>query len=157
MGCAVIALALCLYCLWAAPRPESSAAPPVRFAQMLGHSGLWLLGVVQMATFGLMIVVATWITTLLRLTLGMPLKTAGLLGSLVLLIGIVTRPLGGWLAHRMGMRARRHVFGAKRCRLHSACRDSLILAHICRHRWPCTGLRLALLRMLQPRRCAFSW
>lgn len=56
-------------------------------------------------TFGLTIAVATRITTLLRLTLGMPLKTAGLLGSLVLLLGIVTRPLGGWLAHRIRIRA----------------------------------------------------
>jgi nitrate/nitrite transporter NarK len=104
MGCAVIALALSLYCLWAAPRPEAVAAPPARFAQMLVHPGLWLLGVVQMATFGLMIVVGTWITTLLRTTLGMPLKAAALLGSLVLLLGIVTRPLGGWLAHWMRLR-----------------------------------------------------
>ncbi len=101
VGCAGVALALCLYCVWMAPRPEPTAAPPPQFAQMLAHSGLWLLGVVQMVTFGLMIVVGTWITTLLRTTLGMPLKAAGLLGSLVLLLGIVTRPLGGWLAHRV--------------------------------------------------------
>jgi len=104
MGCAGIALALCLYCLWAAPRPEAIAAPQARFAQMLAHPGIWLLGIVQMATFGLMIVVGTWITTLLRTTLSLPLKAAGLLGSLVLLLGIVTRPLGGWLAHRLRLR-----------------------------------------------------
>jgi nitrate/nitrite transporter NarK len=104
LGCAVVALAVCLHCLWAAPRPETIAAPPARFAEMLSHSVLWLLGVVQMATFGLMIVVGTWITTLLRATLGMPLKAAGLLGSMVLLLGIVSRPLGGWLAHRMRLR-----------------------------------------------------
>jgi len=57
-----------------------------------------------MATFGLMIVVGTWTTTLLRTTLGLPLETAALLGSLVLLLGILTRPLGGWLAHRMRLR-----------------------------------------------------
>jgi MFS family permease len=101
MGCAVVALALCLYCLLAAPRPDAIAAPPARFVQMLAHPGLWILGVVQMATFGLMIVVGTWITTLLRTTLAMPLKAAGLLGSLVLLLGMVTRPFGGWLAHRV--------------------------------------------------------
>jgi len=104
VGCAGGALALCLYCLWMAPWPEPTAAPPLRLAHILAHSGLWLLGVVQMATFGLMIVVGTWITTLLRTTLGMPLKAAGLLGSLVLLLGIVTRPLGGWLGHRVRLR-----------------------------------------------------
>jgi ACS family hexuronate transporter-like MFS transporter len=104
LGCAVIALALCLHCLWGAPRPEAMTAPPARFAQMLSHRELWLLGMVQMATFGLMIVVGSWITTLLRTTLGMQLKAAGLLGSLVLLLGIVTRPFGGWLAHRVRLR-----------------------------------------------------
>jgi nitrate/nitrite transporter NarK len=104
LGCAAVALAVCLSCLWAAPQPEAIAAPPARFAEMISHSALWLLGVVQMATFGLMIVVGTWITTLLRTTLGMPLKAAGLLGSMVLLLGIVSRPLGGWLAHRVRLR-----------------------------------------------------
>jgi nitrate/nitrite transporter NarK len=104
LGCAVIALALCLYCLWGAPRPEAVTAPPARFAQMLSYRGLWLLGLIQMASFGLMIVVGSWITALLQTTLGMQIKAAGLLGSLVLLLGIVTRPFGGWLAHRVRLR-----------------------------------------------------
>lgn len=102
--CAAISLAACLYCLWAAPRPEAGAFPPARFLEMLSHPGLWLLGLVQMATFGLMIVVGTWITALLRDTLGMPLEAAGTLGSLVLLLGILSRPLGGWLAYRINLR-----------------------------------------------------
>lgn len=102
--CAAISLAACLYCLWAAPRPEAGAFPPARFLEMLSHPGLWLLGLVQMATFGLMIVVGTWITALLRDTLGMPLEAAGTLGSLVLLLGILSRPLGGWLAYRISLR-----------------------------------------------------
>jgi nitrate/nitrite transporter NarK len=62
---------------------------------------LWLLGWVQMASFGLVIVVGSWITTLLTTALDLPLKTAGLAGSSVLLLGIVSRPAGGWLAGRM--------------------------------------------------------
>jgi nitrate/nitrite transporter NarK len=46
-------------------------------------------------------VVGAWITTLLKTSFQMPLKTAGLAGSLVLLLGIATRPAGGWLVHRM--------------------------------------------------------
>jgi len=105
LGCAAISLGACLYCLGAAPRPEAGAAPPARFFEMLSRRELWLLGIVQMASFGLMIVIVTWITTLLRDDLGMPLKAAGTLGSLVLLIGIVSRPLGGWLADRVSLRA----------------------------------------------------
>jgi nitrate/nitrite transporter NarK len=102
-GCALIAFVVFLYCLWAAPRPRTISPPPAQFTAMLAHSELWLLGLVQMASFGLAIVISTWITTLLRMTLGMPLRNAGLLGSLVLLLGIVTRPLGGWLAQRVDL------------------------------------------------------
>jgi nitrate/nitrite transporter NarK len=103
VGCALIAFVAFLYCLLGAPRPQIISAPPAQFAAMLSHSELWLLGLVQMASFGLAIVISTWITTLLRTTLDMPLRTAGLLGSLVLLLGIITRPLGGWLALRVDL------------------------------------------------------
>jgi len=103
LGCAVIAAGACLYGLLGAPHPEAVGAPPAQFTRMLAHSELWFLGVVQMASFGLAIVVGTWITTLLRNTLDMSLKSAGLLGSLVLLLGILTRPLGGWLAERIDL------------------------------------------------------
>jgi nitrate/nitrite transporter NarK len=54
-----------------------------------------------MASFGLVIVVGAWITTLLSRDFHLGLRTAGLAGSLVLLLGIVTRPAGGWLLRRM--------------------------------------------------------
>jgi nitrate/nitrite transporter NarK len=54
-----------------------------------------------MASFGLVIVVGAWITTLLSSGFHLSLKTAGLMGSLVLLLGIVTRPMGGWLVQHM--------------------------------------------------------
>jgi nitrate/nitrite transporter NarK len=104
LGCAAISFAASLYCLWAAPRPEAGVFPSARLLEMLSHPGLWLLGLVQMATFGLMIVVGTWITALLRSSLGIPLKAAGTFGSLVLLLGILSRPLGGWLAYRVNLR-----------------------------------------------------
>jgi nitrate/nitrite transporter NarK len=104
LGCAAIAFAVCLYCLLLARHPGVAQANSSGIAEMVSHPGLWLLGIVQMATFGLMIVVGTWITTLLRSSLGMSLKAAGLLGSLVLLLGILSRPLGGWLARRVRLR-----------------------------------------------------
>jgi nitrate/nitrite transporter NarK len=104
LSCAAISLVVCVYCLWGAPRPQEGVSPPARFLEMLSHRELWLLGLVQMASFALMIVVGTWITTLLRNALGMPLKAAGTLGSLVLLLGIVSRPFGGWLANRVSLR-----------------------------------------------------
>jgi nitrate/nitrite transporter NarK len=68
------------------------------FASLLGHGQLWLLGLVQMASFGLVIVVGSWITQLLRAEAGLSITAAGAIGSLVILIGIASRPLGGVLA-----------------------------------------------------------
>jgi nitrate/nitrite transporter NarK len=88
----------------AAPRPLHAAATAGSIRDLMHSRELRLLGLIQMASFGLVIVVGTWITTLLRTVFQMPLKTAGLMGSAVLLLGIVSRPLGGWLVHRMRIR-----------------------------------------------------
>jgi nitrate/nitrite transporter NarK len=89
--------------LWVAfaPRPDHFVKHTGGLNEVARSPELWRLGVVQMASFGLVIVVGAWITTLLKASFQMPLQRAGLMGSLVLLLGIVTRPLGGWLAHRM--------------------------------------------------------
>jgi nitrate/nitrite transporter NarK len=100
-----VAVAAWVWWVAAAPRPEQAAPPAGTFSGMLGSRQLWLLGIVQMASFGLMIVVGAWITILLKTSFQISLKTAGLMGSLVLLLGIVTRPLGGWLAHYMRITA----------------------------------------------------
>ena len=55
-----------------------------------------------MASFGLVIVVGAWVTTYLSKSFDLPLKSAGRIGSLVLLIGIATRPLGGGVMARYG-------------------------------------------------------
>lgn len=89
--------------MMAAPKPEHPVRIPGSLAEVVGSPGLWLLGLVQMASFGLVIVVGSWITTLLSAGFHLPLKTAGLLGSMVLLLGIVSRPLGGWLVQRVSI------------------------------------------------------
>jgi nitrate/nitrite transporter NarK len=102
--CALLGGIAWAWWVWAAP-PERQVTPATgSLAEMMQHRELWLLGGIQMASFGLMIVVGTWITALLNTEFKMPLKTAGLLGSIVLLLGIVSRPMGGWLAHRVRIR-----------------------------------------------------
>jgi NNP family nitrate/nitrite transporter-like MFS transporter len=103
-GCALVAAAVWVWWMLAAPRPRHTAPGAGSFREMMRRRELWLLGLIQMASFGLVIVVGTWITTLLKTTFQMPLKTAGVMGSMVLLLGIVSRPLGGWLAQRMRIR-----------------------------------------------------
>lgn len=104
---ALLALSVLLLCLTAAPNAPVHPHAPGRLTDLLGHGQLWLMGLVQMASFGLVIVVGTWTTTLLKEQLG---ETPGnkllisFMASLVLLIGILTRPLGGRLVGQWGVR-----------------------------------------------------
>jgi MFS family permease len=66
---------------------------------VLGDRRLLPLGVLQAATFGLAVVAGNWIVPLLERQ-DVSAALAGALGGLVLLAGIVTRPLGGGLTHR---------------------------------------------------------
>lgn len=102
-GVAVGALAWILW-VTAAPPVPAAAHTRIRFRRMLTSPQLWLLGFMQMASFGLAIVVGAWIVSLLSNTFGMPLARAGLVGSLVLLLGIGTRPLGGALRRHVPVR-----------------------------------------------------
>jgi len=99
-----MALAAAIIWLAGAPKVTSGAAPPGRFREMLVARQLWLLGLVQMASFGLSLVVGSWVVVMLTKVLKVPATQAGLIGSLVLLLGIVSRPLGGILRRHMGIR-----------------------------------------------------
>src|ERR1700690_2613165 len=88
----------------AAPNVSSGAAPPGRLTEMLLAPQLWLLGIVQMATFGLSVVVGSWVVVILTKVMKVPATEAGLIGSLALLLGIVSPPLGGVLRRHMGIR-----------------------------------------------------
>lgn len=105
VACGGLAAAALLNHAVVAPRINPTTHPPGAFSGMIMSPQLWLLGVVQMASFGLVVVVGAWITTLLRTGFAMPLKTAGLMGSLVLLLGIASRPAGGWLLRRVRVTA----------------------------------------------------
>jgi MFS family permease len=93
--------------IWVAAAPSIApiASPPGRFSEMLLAPQLWLLGLVQMATFGLSVVVGSWVVVMLTKVMKVPATEAGLIGSLVLLLGIVSRPLGGMLRRHMGIRS----------------------------------------------------
>jgi len=95
------------WALWvfAAPRVTQAVHDAGPLRGMLLAPQLWLLGLMQMASFGLAIVVGAWIVTLLTSSLALRAAGAGLVGSLVLLLGIFTRPLGGVLLRRVGARA----------------------------------------------------
>jgi MFS family permease len=75
---------------------------------VLGDRRLLPLGVLQAATFGLAVVAGNWIVPLLERQ-DASAAVAGALGGLILLAGIVTRPLGGGLTHRATSGRRRLV------------------------------------------------
>ncbi len=99
-------MALTAAIIWAAGAPsvEFGARAPGHFHEMLLAPQLWLLGLMQMATFGISVVVGSWVVVLLTKVMKVPATRAGLIGSLVLLLGIVSRPLGGFLRRHMGIR-----------------------------------------------------
>jgi MFS transporter, NNP family, nitrate/nitrite transporter len=92
--------------IWVAKAPivEFPPAPPGKFHEMILAPQLWLLGLVQMATFGISVVIASWVVVVLTKVMQVPATRAGRIGSLVLLLGIVSRPLGGYLRRHMGIR-----------------------------------------------------
>ncbi|HTM47381.1 MAG TPA: MFS transporter [Bryobacteraceae bacterium] len=101
---AALAAAAWLVWMFLTPAPPALAHKPAPLAGMLSNPQLWLLGIVQMASFGLVIVVGVWVTTYLSRSFHIPMSAAGRIGSLVLLMGIGTRPLGGALVPRWGAR-----------------------------------------------------
>lgn len=101
---AFVAIAVLLVWLTIAPAPELKPHPHVSLGSLLSHGQLWLLGMVQMASFGLSIVIGSWISELLKTKIGMQPVEAGQVGSLVLLLGIFTRIYGGVLVAKIGYR-----------------------------------------------------
>jgi nitrate/nitrite transporter NarK len=91
---------------------DSEGSRPERHADahdapgVLHDSRLYRICVVYMASFGLSIVLGNWVATLLTRAGGASEAAAGAVGSLILLGGVVSRPLGGTLARRHGDKTR---------------------------------------------------
>jgi MFS family permease len=94
----VLAVALVL-ALRPAPAPVP-AHPQGRLplSRLVGDARLLRLAVVFSASFGLSLVIGSWVTELLERHTGLSAGEAAVIGSLTLMLGIVSRPAGGWLA-----------------------------------------------------------
>jgi MFS family permease len=91
---------------WAAP----SVAPVVRpgsIRDALRCPNCWWTSLQHAAGFGMGIASGTWITVYLLREFGLPLELSGLLGSLLLALAVLTRPLGGLLLAREHIPTRR--------------------------------------------------
>jgi MFS family permease len=108
LGVAVAALAV----LAVSPRDATrtgTAARRSRGSGILRDSRLYPLAVLYAASLGLSIVVGNWTVTLLHRHGGLGKGSAGAIGALTLVLGIVTRPLGGWILHARPGRTRAAV------------------------------------------------
>jgi nitrate/nitrite transporter NarK len=89
------ALLLLLAC--PADSPVRMAVGDRHPAGILRDARLYRLAVLYAASLGLSIVVSNWVVTQLDREGGVSRGAAGAIGALTLLLGVVTRPLGGWI------------------------------------------------------------
>jgi NNP family nitrate/nitrite transporter-like MFS transporter len=100
-----VALLTLITVLFFAPKPFAKEHPHSSISVMLSNGQLYLLGLVQMASFGLVIVIGSWITEMLKENFTFENKLViPFIASLVLLLGIFTRPWGGKLVTQIGVR-----------------------------------------------------
>ncbi len=99
-GLAILAVWLAWWRLAPAGPPASSTADAVGLRPALRTRNSWLLALCHMCGFGLAMVVGTWVVTYVSRGFGLELAIAGLLGSLVLVVGIAARSSGGIILER---------------------------------------------------------
>ena len=93
---------------WTAPR-VAPVARPGNIRDALRCANCWWTSLQHAAGFGMGIAAGTWITVYLLREFGLPLQLSGPLGSLLLVLAVLTRPLGGFLLAREHVPTRRVV------------------------------------------------
>lgn len=86
-----------------APRPahvSRTVGDRVPLRSLARNRRLVRLAVVFAASFGLSVAISNWVVTLLERQTSVGSGAAGAIGSMTLVLGIVSRPLGGWILHR---------------------------------------------------------
>jgi predicted MFS family arabinose efflux permease len=99
----VTAAALAWWTAPSVPRVER----PGNIRDALRSGNLWLTSLQHAAGFGMGIASGTWITVYVLREFDLPLELSGVLGSLLLMLAVVARPIGGLLLARERMPTRR--------------------------------------------------
>jgi nitrate/nitrite transporter NarK len=84
----------------AGPGTVAARSRGLGLAPALRVRNTWLLALCHMCGFGLAMVLGTWVVTWVMRGFGVPLATSGVLGSLVLILGIIARSGGGLILER---------------------------------------------------------
>jgi nitrate/nitrite transporter NarK len=105
---ALVVAAVAAGLLAAAPRPRHArhaAAGRVPLQSLARDRRLLRLAAVFGASFGLSVVIGNWVVTLLERQTSLSSAAAGAVGASTLVLGVVSRPLGGWILQRRPARA----------------------------------------------------
>lgn len=94
------ALILLVLVAWLASTRMSRLPRPGNMLDAARCRNCWWTCVQHAAGFGLVFAAGTWITTFLLREFSLPLEASGLLGSLLLVVAVVARPIGGFLVAR---------------------------------------------------------
>ena len=88
------------------PVEHGAPLPAGAVGSVLRDRRVWRVGLSMAAPSGMSLILGTWVVTLLVKAGGYSTREAGLIGSLVLVAGIVTRPISGWVmrSHPYAMR-----------------------------------------------------
>ncbi len=106
-GAAVAALAIPLVAICPPAGGRGAPARGARFQALLTDPAVVRLGLISSVSFGFSVILGNWVVTLLERAGGLSRATAGAIGSLILLIGILGRPAGGLLTRSRPRVARR--------------------------------------------------
>lgn len=85
---------------WLRASPVERAPVQGTMVDALRCPNCWWTALQHAAGFGLTLAAGTWITVYLLREFGLPLDASGLLGSLLLVLAVVARPVGGYLVAR---------------------------------------------------------
>ncbi len=89
-----------------APSPTHAEDGSVERPSLLRDRRLYRLCLLYAASFGLSVILGNWVVTLLERGGDYSNARAGLVGSLILVAGVVSRPMGGWALRRYPDRIR---------------------------------------------------
>ncbi|HST25709.1 MAG TPA: MFS transporter [Gaiellaceae bacterium] len=108
---AIVVAVAGLVLLAAAPADVARAAPVAAHGStgVFRDARLYRLAVLYAASLGLSVVIGNWVVTLLHRHGGLSKGGAGLVGALTLILGVGTRPLGGWILRERPERMRAAV------------------------------------------------
>lgn len=96
-----------LWHLFAPNTPTSGVVGKIDWTSLTTQRNGWLLALTQVGSFGTIIACGVWVNTMLQKNIHLDPKMAGVIGSLVLLIGILARPLGGFIVDKKWLSAKK--------------------------------------------------